>query len=193
MDVSDMDRIYGSPANPNGELDREWYEQNIVSVLLPYPMRRAGNESVVVRRVPFHRKKAYDLVAALRTAWYCARNLATQEVDFESCKPAEWDELTMLKLRDDGLDLFGGSFCFRKIRRGARPSEHARGTAIDIDPDGNPFGSQSTRMPGYAIAAFHAWGFVWGGDFADRRDPMHFQAAPPIAGDKREQRIILTQ
>ena len=188
MRVSHLDRIYGNPADANGKLDREWYEQNIVSVLLPYRMRRAGNEeSIGVRRVRFHRKKAYDLVGALRTIWYCARNLVAQEVDLERCPRAERDGLTMSRLRDDALDRFGGSFCFRTIRGGTRLSEHARGTAIDIDPEGNPLGSRSVRMPNYAIAAFRAWGFAWGGDFADRRDPMHFEAVAPIAGDRRSQ------
>ncbi len=192
MKISHLDRVYGSPADADGRLDREWYRHNIVSVLLPYRMRRAGNEeSTRVRRVRFHRRKAYDLLGALRTMWYCAANLVACEIDMERCSQADRAELTMRRLQEDGLDLFGGAFCFRTVRGGARLSEHARGTAIDIDPDGNPLGSRDAHMPAYAIAAFRAWGFAWGGDCAARPDPMHFEAVPPILrGEPQPGRLL---
>ena len=191
MRISRLERFYGCPAGADGKLDREWYEENIVSVLLPYRMRRAGNEeSIGVRRVRFHRKKAYDLAGALRTIWYCATNLVAREVDIEHLVQAERVELTMRKLREDGLDIFGGAFCFRTVRGGRRLSEHARGTAIDIDPEGNPSGSREVRMPAYAIAAFGAWGFAWGGDCADRRDPMHFEAVAPLGCEPQSSGLL---
>ena len=33
-------------------------------------------------------------------------------------------------------------------------------------------------MPAFAVRAFKQCGFLWGGDFTRRKDPMHFEAIP---------------
>jgi hypothetical protein len=73
----------------------------------------------------------------------------------------------------------GGGYNRRTIRESAEWSEHAYGTAIDINPATNPMlmGKLQTDLPGDTgdIAARH--GIKWGGSFHDRPDPMHFEIA----------------
>jgi hypothetical protein len=61
-------------------------------------------------------------------------------------------------------------------------SNHAFGTAFDINADQNPLGHQPA-LPGEPGCVFelvpiaHKFGFYWGGHFKDRRDGMHFEIA----------------
>ncbi len=176
MSTADLDRVYGKPANAHGKLDHNWYRRNIVPVELPFPMRAAWQKSIRVQTILFHRNKAADLVAALRIIWRCARLLVRQEMGTEPCAPDEYDALTMQRIQADGLDLLAGAYCFRRSWDGQGLSEHARGIAIDIDPVGNPPGSDKMRMPDYAVRAFRKRGFAWGGENADKPNAMHFQA-----------------
>jgi hypothetical protein len=76
-----------------------------------------------------------------------------------------------------------GSFAPRFIRCSTSSlSNHAFGTAFDINADENPLGSQPA-LPGKPGCVFdlvpvaHAFGFYWGGHFKSRRDGMHFEIA----------------
>ena len=176
MSTADLDRVYGRPATRDGKLDQNWYRRDIVPVELPFPMRAAWQKSIRVRTILFHRKKAADLVAALRIIWRYARLLARKEMAAGQITPEECDELALQRIWADGLDLLAGAYCFRQSRDGRGLSEHARGIAIDIDPAGNPPRSEKTRMPGYAVRAFRKRGFAWGGEDEANRNAMHFQA-----------------
>jgi hypothetical protein len=55
-------------------------------------------------------------------------------------------------------------------------SLHAWGIAWDFDPEHNPLGSKGSMDPAI-IEIFEARGFLWGGHFKGRKDPMHFQYA----------------
>ena len=191
MSTADLDRIYGRPATSDGKLDRNWYRRNIVPVELPFTMRAAWQKSIRVRTILFHRKKAADLVAALRIIWRYARLLAIEDAPVEPSTPEEYDALTIQRIQSDGLDLLAGAYCFRQRRDGRGLSEHARGIAIDIDPAGNPPvdnppvdnppvnnapGSDATRTPDYAVRAFRKRGFAWGGEDEANENGMHFQA-----------------
>jgi hypothetical protein len=70
---------------------------------------------------------------------------------------------------------FGGIYNMRNIR-GSQVylSVHAFGAAIDLEPLMYPRGS-SKRFPAGVIECFSDAGFVYGGDFKYRLDPMHFQ------------------
>lgn len=72
---------------------------------------------------------------------------------------------------------YSGIYANRNIRGFPRfPSTHSWGIAIDVNAEKNALGSvgtQDTRV----IACFTDVGFVWGGTFVSRRDPMHFQLA----------------
>jgi hypothetical protein len=77
---------------------------------------------------------------------------------------------------------FDGSWAARFIRcNNSSLSNHAFGTAFDINADENPLGSQPA-LPNEKGCVFelvpiaHKFGFYWGGHFT-RRDGMHFEIA----------------
>lgn len=86
----------------------------------------------------------------------------------------------LLDIQEQGLEplvvRFGGIYANRVKRDLSKPSTHAWGIAIDLEPDRYPLGSDK-RFPQVVVDLFARWGFVYGGDFAGRRDPMHFQLA----------------
>lgn len=85
-------------------------------------------------------------------------------------------------MRDLGLDLFGGCYANRPMRGGSRPSMHAYGIAVDLDPDRNALRMNHTQAafaasdynPFWTIVESH--GLVSLGRARDF-DWMHFQAA----------------
>lgn len=81
-----------------------------------------------------------------------------------------------------GLDDWG--YAERPIRGGVELSNHASGTAIDLNATRHPLGTEPTATFGTAqIATIRAIvastiGVVrWGGDYTGRKDPMHFELA----------------
>lgn len=71
---------------------------------------------------------------------------------------------------------YGGLFQHRNTRGASHLSCHAWGIAIDINPQTNRLGTKGDMDPG-VIAVFKAHGFMWGGEFQSRLDPMHYQFA----------------
>jgi len=56
-------------------------------------------------------------------------------------------------------------------------SAHAKGLALDINPDSNPLGNALiSDLPPEAIQYAHNIGLGWGGDWRTRKDAMHFSA-----------------
>ena len=89
-----------------------------------------------------------------------------------------WDRRDLLK----HILSFDGAYAPRFIRcSGKTLSNHAFGTAFDINADQNPLGAQPA-LPGRKGCLFelvpiaHHFGFYWGGHFS-RRDGMHFEIA----------------
>lgn len=74
-------------------------------------------------------------------------------------------------------DDFGGIFNKRPIRGKSKPSCHSWGIAIDLEVASNPMGSGHGKMDPRIVLIFARHGFVWGGNFKSRSDPMHFQYA----------------
>jgi hypothetical protein len=79
-----------------------------------------------------------------------------------------------------------GSFTWRRIGGSYRMSNHAFGTAIDINWDRNPYSGSLvneliTDMPAWYVKAWTDAGFCWGGDWASIKDPMHFSWMGPAA------------
>lgn len=91
-----------------------------------------------------------------------------------------------------------GFNCRAPVGGGHRWSEHSYGTAVDINPDQNPYVSRSGRIeppfgapwadrslrePGMidadhlAVNAFRAIGWRWGGLWRGTKDYMHFSAS----------------
>jgi hypothetical protein len=76
---------------------------------------------------------------------------------------------------DEGI-LDDWSYAERPIRGSHVPSEHSRGTAIDINAVHNPMGSTlRTDMPWWVPVVAKKWGLRWGGDYTTRKDAMHFE------------------
>lgn len=69
---------------------------------------------------------------------------------------------------------YDGCFNIRNVRGGTSLSNHAYGLAIDINADTNPLGEVGD-MSKELVACFKDAGFVWGGDFHSRKDPMHME------------------
>ena len=70
---------------------------------------------------------------------------------------------------------FGGCYSPRFMRTTPRPSYHAWGLAIDLDPSNNQLYSVGT-LDRRLVPIFKSWGFRWGGDWRTL-DPMHFEVA----------------
>src|SRR2546422_9189259 len=88
---------------------------------------------------------------------------------------AVFDELDRSALRS-AIKTWDGTFAFRAIRGETHLSVHAFGAAIDLNASTNPLGGPGDMSPD-VIAVFQHFGFLWGGDFRVRKDPMHFQYA----------------
>lgn len=68
------------------------------------------------------------------------------------------------------------SYNCRDIRDSTAVSEHARGTAVDINATTNPMGSRlRTDMPYWVPVVAKQYGLRWGGDYSTRKDAMHFE------------------
>jgi peptidoglycan hydrolase-like protein with peptidoglycan-binding domain len=82
----------------------------------------------------------------------------------------------------DRIVTFDGAFNARKIRGGSTLSNHAYGTAIDINANWNglgrtPAGLGATGCLRKLVPIAHKFGIYWGGNFASRPDGMHFEIA----------------
>lgn len=73
-----------------------------------------------------------------------------------------------------------GGYNYRNIRGGNTLSQHAFGTAIDINAAANALGSRRTNIPNAAALA-EKYGLEWGGNWKRRPDPMHFEWRGPSA------------
>lgn len=131
-----------------------WEADNIVTVTIP---QLAGVEGLhKAGRVRFHRKAAAQLVAL----W------------------AAWEKRGLVAR----VRTWAGAYAPRFIR-GSRTvlSNHAFGTAFDINAAWNPLGAQPA-LPGTPgclldlVPVAQEFGFYWGGHFT-RRDGMHFEVA----------------
>jgi hypothetical protein len=71
-----------------------------------------------------------------------------------------------------------GGYNYRTKRGGGGLSEHAYGTAVDINPERNPFGGKTTDLPEDVEEMAWRRGLSWGGRFGD---PMHFELMSPAA------------
>lgn len=73
---------------------------------------------------------------------------------------------------------YDGCFVIRAKRGSSQRSLHSWGLAIDVNAAQNGLGTIGDQPP-LLVKAFKDAGFVWGGDFRNRKDPMHFQWTLP--------------
>jgi hypothetical protein len=155
----ELDHFYGDLRGAGGRADPAGSQQNLTTVVPPWAMRIDGS---AVSQITIHRKCKDSLTRVLNAIW-----------DFAGHDPA--------KIRAAHLDEFSGSFNFRmNVNSPSRLSVHAYGAAIDLaaaeNTNGVPWQDNGRRLPRWAIDAFLAEGWCWGGDFSGTPDAMHFQA-----------------
>ena len=158
--IKERQRIFGSfsflskpiPGNPeNIVITDNWEKENIISVHIPQLKKIIGHD-----RVPFHRLAG----GQLKQLW------------------ADWESAGLLAF----IFTWNGSFVPRFIR-GSRTvlSNHAFGSAFDINASFNPLGAMPPLVGQKGsvrelVGIAHDNLFYWGGHFT-RRDGMHFEIA----------------
>jgi hypothetical protein len=132
-----------------------WERDNIIDV--PIPQLRKALGAKAPASIRFHRLAA----GQLQSLW------------------AEWEAADLL----DRILSFGGGFVARFVR-GSRSllSNHAFGSAFDINEAYNPFGQRpvSNGRKGCVrdlVPIANRCGFYWGGHYQSRTDGMHFESA----------------
>jgi len=82
---------------------------------------------------------------------------------------------------DEGKTYDDWSYCFRKVRGSQTVlSNHASGTAIDLNATEHPLGAVGTfteEQVRVINRLCRKYGLRWGGNFRSRKDPMHFEVA----------------
>jgi len=151
MTTQQVIKKYGSP-NITGE-------GYLVSIDLPYPMRIAWDTDTTIKTMRCHKLVADKFKAVFN------------------------DLLTHYgynKIKELGIDLYGGCFNYRKMRGGSAWSMHSWGIAIDLDPARNQLKetSKTARFarPEYKpmIDIFYSHGFI-GLGVEKNYDWMHFE------------------
>lgn len=151
--------FYGDPILPGTDhVNPKWEASNIVDLTPPYDMAFSWGPKVTKLR--FHRKCRDAFGEALLEV----KKLYGRQRDIEAHR----------------MHLTGGSFVVRLMRgSNTKLSVHSYGSAIDIDPQHNPFPKRWTPFPAgmarEAAACFEKVGLIWRGANGDI-DPMHFQA-----------------
>ena len=131
----------------------------LTTINLPYTMRLAWDLETNVTRMRCHKKVAN-----------C----------FESVFNDLLEHYGFDKIKELGIDLFGGCFNYRRMRNGTSWSTHAWGIAIDLDPARNKLRETSATArfarPEYKpmIDIFYCNGFESLG-VEKNYDWMHFQ------------------
>ena len=150
MTTENIIKKYGKP-NQQGSY--------LTTIKLPYPMRLAWDLKTTVTKMRCHREVANDFIAVFNDL------LA---------------HYGYAKIKELGIDLFGGCFNFRQMRGGSDYSRHSWGIAIDLDPSRNLLHetSKTARFarPEYKamIDIFYKHGFVSLGR-EKNYDWMHFE------------------
>jgi hypothetical protein len=132
-----------------------WVQDNIVTV--PIPQLRIALGPTAPSGMRFHRLAADQL----KGLWL------------------DWEQANLLHR----VLSFDGSFVPRFIRGSATVlSNHAFGSAFDINASENPLGARPRLVgqPGSVrelVPLANKWGFYWGGHFGSRPDGMHFEIA----------------
>lgn len=82
------------------------------------------------------------------------------------------------RINEGQLDDWG--YAFRDIRGATTLSNHASGTAIDLNATQHPLGAENTFTDEQARnirRLCRKYGLRWGGDYRNRKDEMHFEIA----------------
>jgi peptidoglycan hydrolase-like protein with peptidoglycan-binding domain len=145
--------------NPeNVEILGAWQSDNLVKVKIPQLKKALGKDAPDF--IIFHKLGAYQLSELWK----------------------EWEKLGLL----DRVKSYDDSYVPRFIRGSQTTlSNHAFGSAFDINADLNPLGSDPLEVGEEGsvkelVPSANKWGFFWGGHFGGRPDGMHFEIAKII-------------
>lgn len=131
----------------------------LTTIKLPYPMRLAWDTKTEVKTMRCHKLVADNFTNVFNDIF---------------------KHYGIDKIKELGIDLFGGCFNFRAMRGGSDYSRHSWGIAIDLDPQRNQLKetSETARFsrPEYdaMIDIFYKHGFVSLGR-EKNYDWMHFE------------------
>lgn len=146
-----LDSFFGRITLGDDGLPTERWENNhLRKIGLPYPMRLAWQPDVVIRKARAHREVAQSLMRCLDGI---LQHFKTPEAIAEA-----------------GLDLYGGTYAYRRTAGTSVLSMHAYGAAIDFCL---PAGKE---MPIEIVELFEAEGWAWGGTKKKNPEPGHFEA-----------------
>jgi hypothetical protein len=146
------------PLMGNGSLSKEnaaiWERRTLAKGTLPFS-------------IPLDPKRP---TKGVKTTFYAHRKLVPAFVGV-------FEEIARLGLQPH-VHSWGGIYNFRPIRgaKKAHLSLHCFGAAIDLNSESNALNTDGDMHPGI-VEVFEQFGFLWGGNFGSRPDPMHFQYA----------------
>lgn len=133
----------------DGGIDPKWEAERMTRAALPFSIPLAWDTTKNARAIRCH-----QLIAPL------------VEVVFHQIAA---------RSLESAVKTYGGGYVYRAKRNGVKPSTHAWGIAIDLNPNTNPMGTPGDMDP-RLVALFEGHGFTWGGRWSGRdKDPMHFQ------------------
>lgn len=148
--------FYGDPRGAHGQPSSTWQKENLIRVTPPFQMFYAG-QPIKSRTVVVHNKIAYPFLHAMMEIW-------------DKC---DHDQRAVDKT---GASDWGGCFNYRVIAGSSNLSNHSFGCAVDLSPRTNGFNAGKGTINSIVVDAFKRQGFLWGGDYKTRTDPMHFEA-----------------
>jgi len=131
-----------------------WQQDNIIDV--PIPQLRKALGSKAPKTMQFHRLAAKQL-QSLWHAWASAKLV-------------------------DRILSYDGAFNSRFVRGSTNLSNHAFGTAFDINARYNERGVRPALVGAKGsvrelVPIANSWGFFWGGHYQTTLDGMHFEVA----------------
>ncbi|QGM46718.1 M15 family metallopeptidase [Methylocystis heyeri] len=143
-------KLFGNPSRPQ-------FGVHIEHVQPPWQMRMGDLD---IHFLKVNRCAAPSLELVLKDIW-------------ESCGKSQ------AKIEALHIDRFSGDWVVRQMRGGSMTSMHAYALALDFDAGENQLGQHHGffKSVSLIVQCFEKHGWIWGGRWEDRPDPMHFQFA----------------